>query len=62
MNNAVYDANGLLGFRCFNCGHVKDRMWGTVCNSCRAETNRHSELIKEIKRLRKALAKKKGTP
>ena len=38
MNNDVKNYKGkVIGFRCSQCGEIKDRMWGTICNSCRSK-------------------------
>lgn len=38
------------GFRCRECDRVVSKMWGEVCNKCRAEERRHQELIKSEKK------------
>lgn len=46
FNNNVYDARGcLVGFRCFECGGLFDRMWGNTCNGCREKERRHQEML-----------------
>ena len=46
MNNDVRDGWGeLIGFRCFRCEEVRSKMWGTICNQCRADDERHAEIL-----------------
>lgn len=46
---AVYDQGGkIIGFRCSECGHVKDSMFGDICNGCRAAERRHQEMLKAL--------------
>jgi hypothetical protein len=58
MNNAVYDAEGLIGFRCIRCGKVKDQMWGEICNECRHTAEENAKLRDEIRKLRKSISKR----
>lgn len=49
FDNTVYSSRGgIIGFRCYECGLVKDRMWGDTCNECREKERRHKELIAAI--------------
>jgi len=46
MNNEVRDGRGrIVGFRCYECDKVKSKMWGEICNECRAKQERHEELL-----------------
>ena len=46
MNNEVRDGFGrLIGFRCWQCDEIKTKMWGEICNSCRAQ-NEHAALLR----------------
>lgn len=45
INNQV---NG-GGFRCSQCDEIKTKMWGTICNQCRTENERHEEMIQEMR-------------
>ncbi len=59
-NNSVTDGWGkVIGYRCLQCGDVVQSMWGTTCNSCRKDNDKHEELIKEIQDLKKQLLEKK---
>ena len=54
--NTIYGQDGkVIGFRCYTCGEVKDRMWGTKCNKCRNDERENEALRNEIKRLRKTI-------
>lgn len=56
INNSVTDRNGkVIGFVCSRCNKVYQSMWGTVCNKCRDEDEKHNELIKEIQELKEKL-------
>ena len=56
MNNAVRDWRGnIIGYRCWECGEIKQSMWGTTCNSCRNKHEEASKLRDEIAELRKAV-------
>lgn len=57
MNNSIYVGDKCVGFRCFNCGGVYQSMWGSTCNKCRNENDKHEALIAEIKMLRETIAK-----
>ena len=58
MNNNVKNYRGkVVGFRCFQCDEVKDRMWGTTCNSCRNKSDEAAKLRDEIARLTDAVSK-----
>lgn len=58
MNNDVRSFNGkVIGFRCFRCGEVKDRMWGTTCNACRSKADEAAKLQAEISKLTETIAK-----
>lgn len=51
FNNDVRDGHGrLVGFRCFECGGVFDRMWGNTCNGCSEKERRHQELLAQLNR------------
>lgn len=39
----------MVGFRCWTCGGVFDRMWGDTCNHCRETERRHQELLSALK-------------
>ena len=39
----------VVGFRCSTCNSVVQSMWGTTCNKCRKEEERHKEILKAIK-------------
>lgn len=40
IENSVRDASGkVIGFRCDTCDKIKTKMWGTICNLCRAKFN-----------------------
>lgn len=61
MNNDVRNYRGeVIGFRCFTCGEVKDRMWGTVCNACRSREDEVSKLRAEVRRLTEAVTQLKA--
>lgn len=50
MNNEVRNGWGrLVGFRCFECGGIFEKMWGEVCNGCRETERRHREMIAAMK-------------
>lgn len=50
FDNSVYSPRGcLVGFRCFECGQVFDRMWGNTCNGCREKERRHQETLAALK-------------
>ena len=37
-NNEVKDGLGqLTGYRCDVCDQIKSKMWGCICNECRAK-------------------------
>jgi len=58
VNNSIKDWQGnIRGFRCFQCGGVFDRMWGTTCNSCIEQNDVNQEMIKLKKREVEALEK-----
>lgn len=60
MHNDVRDCYGrLIGFRCRQCGYVKDRMWGTTCNDCRASNEQNEKLIEEIRSLKVVISELK---
>ncbi len=44
------------GFRCRQCGEIYPTMWANICNGCRQADAKHTELVEEIKLLRKQLA------
>jgi len=47
MNNSVQNYRGeTIGFRCWTCGEIRNRMWGTTCNSCRLEERKIAALEK----------------
>lgn len=51
MDNAARDKNGnIIGFKCFKCGNIYDRMWGTVCNQCKKGNALGQRLLKEQKK------------
>ena len=57
MNNAVRNYRGeIVGFRCFVCGEVKDRMWGPTCNACRERQDNQKKLLAEIANLQSTVA------
>ena len=46
MNNALRDSTGrVLGYRCSECGHSYQSMWGNICNGCREKERRHQESL-----------------
>jgi len=46
---SVKDWRGnVIGYRCIDCGAVRQQMWGNVCNECREKERRHRELIAAI--------------
>lgn len=50
FNNTVRDAYGeIAGFRCWECGHIFQSMWGDTCNGCREKERRHRELVEAVK-------------
>ena len=49
INNSVHKGDELVGFRCHHCGEMAQRMWGTTCNACRREEERHQEMLKAMK-------------
>jgi hypothetical protein len=51
MNNEVREGNKAVGFRCWTCGNVFERMWGETCNGCRNTERRHKETIAAIQSL-----------
>lgn len=56
INNSIRDGRGnVIGYKCFQCGDVVQSMWGTTCNKCRKENERHNELISEIRELKERL-------
>ena len=58
MNNDVRNYRGeVIGFRCFQCGEVKDRMWGTTCNACRSKADDAAKLRADIAKLTETVAK-----
>lgn len=57
MNNEVKRWDGtVIGFQCFTCGEVKDRMWGTKCNMCRNREDENAKLRNELRKLREEIA------
>lgn len=61
MNNTVITNTGVVaGYRCSQCGDVKEKMWGNTCNSCRDVNAKHAELLAEIKDLKDRLVKIQG--
>jgi hypothetical protein len=51
MNNEVRDGFGrLIGFRCWQCDEIKTKMWGEICNACRAQTECPQCKSKRIKK------------
>lgn len=53
MNNTVRNYRGdIIGFRCFSCSEIKDKMWGVTCNECRKRTEENKKLLAEITLLR----------
>jgi hypothetical protein len=47
---SVKDWRGnVIGYRCINCGAIRQQMWGNVCNECRDKERRHQELIAAIR-------------
>jgi hypothetical protein len=60
FNNAVYGDNGrVVGFRCDVCDQVKTKMWGTVCNACRAARDNACEADR-VRTLEQENAKLRG--
>ena len=60
MNNGVYYGDKCVGYRCFTCGDVRQSMWGTTCNSCRAKAEDGEKLRAEIRKLTETVAKLKA--
>ena len=61
MNNTVLTNTGVVaGYRCSQCGDVKEIMGGNMCNLCRDINAKHAELLAEIKDLKDQLAKIQG--
>ena len=51
MNNEVRNRDGkVIGYECFTCGGMFQRMWGTVCNECRDKERRHQEILAAMRR------------
>lgn len=48
MNNKVYTGSGTYGFKCWTCGGIFDRMWGTKCNACRRQDEMHAEYVERL--------------
>jgi len=55
MNNTIYSDGKIIGFRCYTCGKVKDRMWGEKCNECRNTEKQNNDLMNEVCKLREAV-------
>lgn len=55
MNNAIRGSDGkTIGFECFRCGGMYQRMWGETCNKCRDDDRKHAELVAALKQPRTA--------
>lgn len=49
MGNEVKNSSGkVVGSTCSECGETKDKMWGDICNSCRATNARHAAIVKAL--------------
>ena len=62
MNNTVYYDGKCVGYRCFTCGDIRQSMWGTKCNVCRAKSDDADKLRVEIRRLTESLEQLKNKP